>query len=79
VMKDAPHPNAARLFISYLFSLEGQQLMVDKGYVRSFHPDVKEPPDRVKLSDIKLLTANPLEQDKAIDEIKLKYAEYFGT
>ena len=79
VMKDAPHPNAARLFISYLFSLEGQQLLVDKGYVRSFHPDVKEPPDRVKLSDIKLLTANPVEQDKAVDEIKLKYAEYFGT
>ncbi|MGO8916694.1 MAG: ABC transporter substrate-binding protein [Stellaceae bacterium] len=79
VMKDAPHPDAARLFISYLFSLEGQQFLVDKGYVRSFHPDVKEPADRVPLSAIKLLTANPVEQEKAVDEIKRKYAEYFGT
>jgi iron(III) transport system substrate-binding protein len=79
VMKDAPHPNAARLFIAYLFSREGQQLLVDKGYVRSFHPDVQEPADRVKLSQIKLLTADPAQQEKAVDEIKRKYAEYFGT
>ena len=79
VMKDAPHPNAARLFISFLFSREGQQLLVDKGYLRSFHPDVKEPADRVKLSQIKLLTADPAAQEQAIDEIKRKYAEYFGT
>ena len=79
VMKDAPHLNAARLFISYLFSLEGQQFLVDKGHLRSFHPDVKEPPDRVPLSEIKLLTADPAEQEKAVDEIKRKYAEYFGT
>ena len=43
VMKDAPHPNAARLFLGYLFSRDGQQLLVEKGQLRSFHPDVKEP------------------------------------
>lgn len=79
VMKDAPHPNAARLFISYLFSREGQQFLVDKGYLRSFHPDVTEPADRVKLSEIKVLTADPAEQEKAVEEIRQKYAEYFGT
>jgi iron(III) transport system substrate-binding protein len=79
VMKDAPHPNAARLFISFLFSREGQQLLVDMGHLRSFHPDIKEPADRVPLSEIKLLTANPEEQEKAVEEIKRKYAEYFGT
>jgi iron(III) transport system substrate-binding protein len=79
VMKDAPHPNAGRLFISFLFSREGQQLLVDMGQLRSFHPDVKEPADRVPLSSIKVLTADPAEQEKAVDEIKRRYAEYFGT
>ncbi len=79
VMKDAPHPNAGRLFISFLFSREGQQLLVDMGQLRSFHPDVKEPADRIPLSSIKLLTADPAEQEKAVEEIKRRYAEYFGT
>ena len=79
VMKDAPHPNAGRLFISYLFSREGQQLLVDMGQLRSFHPDIKEPADRVPLSKIKVLTADPAAQEKAIPEIKRRYAEYFGT
>lgn len=79
VMKDAPHPNAARLFISFLFSREGQQLLVDKGHLRSFHPDIIEPADRVPLSLIKVLTTDPVEQEKASEEIKAKYAAYFGT
>src|SRR5262249_43935756 len=79
VMKDAPHPNAARLFICYFFSHEGQQLLVDVGGLRSYHPDVKERPGRKPLSEIKVLTADPAEQEKAADEIKRKYAEYFGT
>ena len=79
VMKDAPHPNAARLFISFLFSREGQQLLVDKWYLRSFHPDIVEPADRVPLSQIKVLTTDPIEQDKASEEIKAKYGKYFGT
>jgi len=79
VMKDAPHPNAARLFISFLFSQEGQQLLVDKGHLRSFHPDIIEPADRTPLPQIKALTVDPRELEKAIEEIKRKYAEYFGT
>ena len=79
VAKDAPHPNAARLFISYLYSREAQQLIVDKGGLRSLHPDVKDPPDRVPLAKIKTLTADPGELEKAMEEIKQKYATYFGT
>jgi iron(III) transport system substrate-binding protein len=79
VMKNAPHPNAGRLFISYLFSREGQQLMTDVGALRSFDPDVKEREGRIPLKEIKLMTANPAEQEHAIEEIRHKYAEYFGT
>jgi iron(III) transport system substrate-binding protein len=79
IMKDAPHPNAARLFINYLFSTEAQQLLVTTGELRSFNPGVKEPANRVPLSKIKVFTSNPAEQEKAVDEIKQKYTEYFGT
>src|SRR4051812_25565087 len=34
IMKFAPHPNAARLFYAFMFSLEGQQLNSDFGGVR---------------------------------------------
>jgi iron(III) transport system substrate-binding protein len=79
VMRDGPHPNAARLFISFMFSREGQQFLVDKGHLRSVHPDIIEPADRVPLSRIKALITDPIEQDKASEEIKAKYAKYFGT
>jgi iron(III) transport system substrate-binding protein len=62
-----------------MFSREGQQLLVDKGHLRSFHPDIIEPPNRVPLSRIKVLTTDPIEQDKASEEIKARYARYFGT
>ena len=65
--------------MSFLFSREGQQFLVDKGRLRSFHPDVVEPADRIPLSRIKLLNADPATQEEAIEEIKRKYAEYFGT
>jgi len=79
LMKDASHPSAARLFINYLFSVEGQQLLVTTGELRSFNPGITEPAGRVPLSKIKVFTADPAEQEKAVDEIKQKYSEYFGT
>lgn len=79
VMKAAPHPNAARLFDLYLFSQEGQQLMSDRGHLRSFHPDVRETDGRKPLADINMMTGDPAQQEKAVEEIRQKYAEYFGT
>jgi iron(III) transport system substrate-binding protein len=78
VFADAPHPNAARLFVSYLLSREGQQVMSDNAWMRSFHPDVK-PHDGVKpLGEIKVMKADPAGQVAMEAEIKKKYAEYFG-
>ena len=78
VVVDAPHPNAARLFISWMLSREGQQLLVDSGWMRSFHPGVKLKAGMKPLSEIKILKADPAAQEQAADEIKKKYAEYFG-
>jgi iron(III) transport system substrate-binding protein len=79
ILKNAPHPNAARLFYHYMFTREAQQLNSDVGGLRSFHPEVKEKLGRTPLSSIKLLKADPLAQERANENVKKKYAEYFGT
>ncbi|MFC7395724.1 extracellular solute-binding protein [Chelatococcus sp. GCM10030263] len=79
LLKDAPHPNAAKLFYSFLFDQETQQLNSDVGGLRSFHPRVKEKETRVPLSKIKLLYSDPEKLEPRIEEIKKKYEEYFGT
>jgi iron(III) transport system substrate-binding protein len=77
VLKNAPNPNAARLLQSYMFSLEGQQLIVDQGGLKSAHSGVKEPASRVPLSKIKTMKDDPAAVEKTADEIKAKYAKYF--
>jgi len=79
VLKDAPHPNAARLFAIYSFSAECQQLIVDVGALRSAHSQIKEPPGRPLLKDIKVMKDDPKSVEAQVDEIKQKYLEYFGT
>ena len=78
VMVDAPHPNAARLFDLFLFSRDGQKLLVDTARIRSFHPDVPTPEGAKPLSEIKVMKADPAAQEQQVDDIKKKYAEYFG-
>ena len=50
IFKAAPHPNAARLFQNYLFTVEGQELFVNIGGLRSVHTLVKDKPGRAPLS-----------------------------
>lgn len=77
VMKDAPNPNAARLLLSWMFSQEAQQLMVDFGGLRSAHALVKDGPSRKPLKDIKTLKDDPAAVESQAEEIKAKYAKLF--
>jgi iron(III) transport system substrate-binding protein len=77
VFKNAPNPNAARLFQSFFFSLEGQQLLVDNFAHRSFHAQVKEKPGRTPLSELKLLKSDPAAVLAQSEEIKARYAKLF--
>ena len=79
VMKAAPHPNAARLFYAYLFDQSTQQMLVDVGGLRSVRPGIKEPADRVPITRIRLLRDDPSGVLAMSDEIKSRYAQYFGT
>jgi iron(III) transport system substrate-binding protein len=77
VMKGAPNPNAAKLFQNWMHSREGQQLLVDYARQYSPHSQTVEKPGVRKLADIKLMAEDPEGVEKAADEIKRRYAQYF--
>lgn len=79
ILAKAPHPNAARVFQTFLFSRETQQMLVDVGGLRSLHGLVREPPGRKPLSEIKLMRDDPVAVADQVDEIKANYTKYFGT
>jgi iron(III) transport system substrate-binding protein len=79
VMQEAPHPNAARVFATYLYSLEAQQLISDDFALRSFHPGVKPKHGRKPLSEIKVLRIDPHELRTSAEEIKSRYSKIFGV
>ena len=77
VLKNAPNPNAARLFQSFFFSVEGQQLLADNFAHRSFHGQIKEKSGRQPLSALKLLKSDPAAVLAQSEEIKAHYAKLF--
>ena len=77
VFRNAPNPNAARLFQSFFFSAEFKQLLVDDYAHRSFHGQVKEKPGRPPLSALKLLKSDPAAVLAQGEEIKARYAKLF--
>lgn len=79
VLKSAPNPNAARLFQSYLFSQEGQQVLCDFAAQHSAHPQVKPKPGRKALADIKVMKDDPVAVEAQAVEIKARYQKIFGV
>lgn len=79
IAKEAPHPNASKLFVEFIFSKESQQLLADREGLYTGHPDVTYPADKPKLKDLKLLPADPDELEKRNAEIKKRFVEIFGA
>jgi iron(III) transport system substrate-binding protein len=79
IFKNAPNPNAARLFQCYCFSAECQQLIVDIGALRSMHALVKEKPSRRPFRDIKVMKEDAAGVEKTGEEIKARYSKLFGV
>lgn len=76
LFKEAPHPNAARMLVDWLMEREAQQIVVNAGG-RSYHPDVKDGPDRQPFASLKLLTADPILLAAESDLIKQIYEQFF--
>jgi len=79
IAKDAPHPNAAKLFSEFIFAKESQQLLADREGLYTGHPEVTYPADKPKLKDLKLLSPDADELEKRNAEIKKRFTEFFGA
>jgi iron(III) transport system substrate-binding protein len=78
IFADAPHPSAARVLQNFLYTVRVQQFLVDEGGLRSVHPDVREPPWRTPLAQIKILPDDPAGMLPHVAEIKQRYTAIFG-
>lgn len=77
ILSSAQNPNAARAFVDFLISPEGQQLAADMGYLPA-HPAITPPEGFPALSDIKLLDFDPA-RALAEDQVnKAKFSDIFG-
>ncbi len=77
IFKNAPNPNAARLFQCWCFSAEGQQLSIDSAGMHSVHPLTKEKPGRTPLSQIKLMKDDAAAVERESENIKKRYSQIF--
>jgi iron(III) transport system substrate-binding protein len=77
ILSSTQNPEAAKAFVDFLLSREGQELALSQGYLPA-HPEVDVPagfPDR---STIKVM---PFDAAKALEEAesnKARFAEIFG-
>ena len=77
ILKTAKQPEAAKAFVDFLLSKEGQELVAKQGNM-PLDPNVAPPAGFPKLSEIKLL---PLDADKAVaddKQVREKFTEIFG-
>jgi iron(III) transport system substrate-binding protein len=77
IFKGSPNPNAAKLFQSFCFSREAQQLIIDVGGLRSVHPQTQEKPGRTPFKDIKTMKDDAAAVEKQGDAIKARYTKIF--
>src|SRR4051812_42813588 len=77
IFKTSPNPNAARLFQSFCFSREAQQLIIDVGGLRSAHPQAQEKPGRKPFKDIKTMKDDAAAVERESDAIKARYTRIF--
>ncbi|MHC5655521.1 ABC transporter substrate-binding protein [Stappia sp. ICDLI1TA098] len=77
IMSTAKAPQAAKVFVDFLLSREGQELAARQGNL-PIDPDVTPPAGFPRLSEIKLL---PLDADKAVETdgaVREQFTEIFG-
>jgi iron(III) transport system substrate-binding protein len=77
IFRNSPNPNAAKLFQSFCFSRDAQQLIIDVGGLRSVHPQTQEKPGRTPLKDIKTMKDDAAAVEQQGDAIKSRYSKIF--
>jgi len=77
ILSTARNPEAARAFIDFLLSREGQELAAAQGYLPA-HPDVAPPAGFPARSEITLLPFDPAKALAEDEANKLRFSDIFG-
>jgi iron(III) transport system substrate-binding protein len=77
IVANAPHPNAARLFMEFLLGEEIARLSVDQG-MEPMRPEVKPRPGSRSILDVKVLRPTIEEVEKGIPEVIEQWRDTFG-
>jgi iron(III) transport system substrate-binding protein len=78
IMKGAKHPNAARLFMEYLHSIEAAKINA-RHFAIPLRPEVPSPLGARPISEIKTIRPTVAEIDKGIAEVIDQWRETFGN
>ena len=78
IMKGTKHPNAAKLFMEYLYSVEAAKINA-KHFAIPLRPEVPSPPGAKPISEIKTIRPTVAEIDKGIPEVIEQWRDTFGN
>ncbi|MEM6971742.1 MAG: ABC transporter substrate-binding protein [Pseudomonadota bacterium] len=77
ILSTAQNPEAAKAFVDFLISPEGQQLAADQGYLAA-HPDIAPPEGFPSRDQIKLIGFDPAKALADDQDNKERFLEIFG-
>lgn len=77
VMKNAPHPNAARLFMTFLLAPEFSRILVKARY-ETLRADVKPLPGVKPVTELKIIQPTAEDQIKGIPAVAELWRDIFG-
>jgi len=78
IPKNAPHPNAAKLFMEFATSPMFSEVL-RKFYIMPVRPDVPPPDGALPVDKVKLLSATPQEIEAGVPEVKEQWRDTFGV
>lgn len=77
ILSTAQNPDAAKAFVDFIISIEGQELAAAQGYLPA-HPDVTPPEGFPPVSEINLMTFDPAIALAEDTDNKIRFTEMFG-
>lgn len=78
IMKGTKHPNAAKLFMEYLLSVEAAKINA-KHFAIPLRPEVPSPPGAKAIGEIKTIRPSVAEIDKGIPDVIEQWRDTFGN
>ena len=78
IVKGSKHPNAAKLFMEYLYSIEAAKINA-KHFGIPMRPEVPAPPGAKPVSEVKTIRPTVTEIDKGIPEVIEQWRDTFGN